>query len=103
MNDAKKTPELGAEITRRDFLGATLIGAGAALLDMPCPAASQGLGREWTGYGGVGDYRFSNGNTAEVVSAAHRVRDGAYDQGLGAVIDTGESYDIAVVGAGFSG
>jgi len=90
-------------ITRRDFLGATLLGSGAALLNMPCPAMAQDLGREWTGYGGVGDYRVSNGNTAEVVSAAHQVRDGVYDNGLGKVIDTGESYDALIVGAGFAG
>jgi spermidine dehydrogenase len=83
---------LGEDITRRDFIGATL----------PCPAAAQKLRRAWTGYGGAGDYRFSNGNTAEVVNAAHRVRDGAYDQGLAEVIDNGESYDVAVIGAGFS-
>jgi spermidine dehydrogenase len=93
---------LKRDITRRDFLGATLIGAGAALLDMPCPAAAQ-LGRPWTGYGGVGDYRFSNGNTADVVSSAHRIRDGLYDKGLRNVTDTGESFDAIIVGAGFAG
>ena len=106
MEKSKQRAELvslGAGITRRDFLGATLLGTGAALLNMPCPAAAQELGPEWTGYGGVGDYRFSNGNTAEVVGAAHRVRDGAYDKGLGEVIDTGESFDVVVIGAGFAG
>src|SRR5262249_37685946 len=66
---------LGDGVTRRDFLGATLLGTGAALLNTPCPAAAQGLGREWTGYGGVGDYRFSNGNAAAVGQSAHAIRD----------------------------
>jgi len=90
-------------ITRRDFVGTTLLGAGAALLAAPCPAVSQDLGRSWSGYGGVGDYRFSNGNTADVVGSAHRIRDGVYDQGLRNVIDTGESFDAVIVGAGFAG
>jgi len=96
-------PTLGREITRRDFLGATLLGTGAALLNMPCPAAAQELGRAWTGYGGIGDYRFSNGNTAEVMQSAHRIRDHAYDGGLSNVIDTAERYDVVIVGAGFTG
>jgi spermidine dehydrogenase len=92
-----------AEITRRDFIGATLIGAGVALLSLPCPAVAQELGRSWTGDGGVGDYRFSNGNTAEVVRSAHRIRDGVYANGLRNVIHTGESFDVIIVGAGFAG
>jgi spermidine dehydrogenase len=103
MTNTKDTTLLDVNITRRDFVGATLIGAGATLLSSPCPATSRELGRSWTGYGGVGDYRFSNGNTAEVVNAAHRIRDGAYPNGLGDVIETGETFDVAVVGAGFAG
>ena len=98
-----QTPLLNAGITRRDFVGATLAGAGAALLTSPCPAASQELGPAWTGYGGVGDYRRSNGNTADVVSSAHRIRDGAYEREPLDVIDTGELYDVVIVGGGFAG
>lgn len=94
---------LSARITRRDFVGTTLVGAGAALLHSPGLAASQELGPAWSGYGGVGDYRFSNGNTAEVVSAAHRVRDRAYEGELPNVIDTTEVYDVVIVGGGFAG
>jgi spermidine dehydrogenase len=92
-----------ASITRRDFIGATLVGAGAALLHAPSPADAQELGSAWTGYGGVGDYRFSNGNTAEVVSSAHKVRDAAYAAGAPSVIDTGELFDVVIVGGGFAG
>jgi spermidine dehydrogenase len=84
-------------------MGASLIGAGAILLGTPCPASARELGRDWTGYGGVGDYQFSNGNTASVVQSAHRIRDGLYDGSLPHVIDTGESFDAVVVGAGFAG
>jgi spermidine dehydrogenase len=92
-------------ITRRDFLGSTLLGAGAALLEGFTPAQILGASGEddWTGYGGIGDYRYSNGNTLEVLQAGHRMRDGAYDSLLANPIDTGETYDCAVVGGGISG
>jgi spermidine dehydrogenase len=93
---------LGTQITRRDFVGATLMGAGAMLLTQACPA-HQDLGRAWTGYGGVGDYRFSNGDTADVVQSAHRIRDDAYHGEHANVVDTGEQYDVVIVGAGFTG
>src|SRR2546430_1107685 len=98
-----KQSGLNRGITRRDFIGSTLIGAGAALLHAPCPAEAQRLGASWTGYGGVGDYRSSNGNTAEVVQSAHRIRDHAYEGGLSNVIETGEEYDVVIVGGGFAG
>ncbi len=69
---------MDSSITRRDFLGSTLLGAGAALLDGLTPAQLLGATGEddWTGYGGIGDYRHSNGNTLGVLQAGHRVRDG---------------------------
>ena len=106
---------LDRDITRRDFLGSTLIGSGAALLAATAPgllrpASAQtmavpltGLGPEWTGPGGVGDYARSNGNTHEVVNASHAVRNGDYAAQLRAASDTGETYDLVIVGAGFAG
>jgi spermidine dehydrogenase len=92
-------------ITRRDFLGSALLGAGAVLLEGVSPAQILGAGAEdgWTGYGGIGDYRHSNGNTLEVLQAGHRMRDGAYNSLLANPIDTGEIYDCVVVGGGISG
>jgi spermidine dehydrogenase len=92
-------------ITRRDFLGSTLLGVGAALLEGLTPAQLLGASGEddWTGYGGIGDYRHSNGNTLEVLQAGHRMRDGAYNSLLANPIDTGEIYDCVVVGGGISG
>jgi spermidine dehydrogenase len=106
MSTEKQTDgsSLSTQITRRDFIGTTLIGVGATLLTQACPARQgSGLGPAWTGYGGVGDYRFSNGNTADVVQSAHRIRDHAYDGALANIIDTGESYDVVIVGGGFAG
>src|SRR5690606_31521166 len=82
---------MGPGITRKDFFNATLLGVGGMLLHSAAPAellarlASSagssprgGAHQEdpWTGYGGVGDYARSNGNTRAVLEAAHRIRDG---------------------------
>lgn len=99
---------LEARITRKDFLNAALLGAGGALIASAAPAwAFQGRAQagadEWTGYGGIGDYAPSNGNTKTVMDAAHRVRDGVYAAMPAGVIDTGEMYDVVVVGGGIAG
>jgi hypothetical protein len=57
------------------------MGAGATLLSSPSPAAAQEFPKSWAGCGGVGDCRFSNGNTADVVRSAHRICDGVFDKG----------------------
>ncbi|MBK7902988.1 MAG: NAD(P)-binding protein [Proteobacteria bacterium] len=57
----------------------------------------------WYGYGGVGDYAVSHGNTPEVVSTAHRLRDGLIASSATNVIETGEVYDLIVVGGGIAG
>jgi spermidine dehydrogenase len=95
---------LGMEqpIHRRDFLNSTLLASGGALLSGLTPVQLRGAD-DWTGYGGIGDYGNSNGNTAEVMNAAHRIRDRVYDSLPVDVADTGEIYDCAVVGGGISG
>ncbi len=106
-------PSLPENITRKDFLNTALIGAGAALLGTPSPAAA-GLVRKiagsvesaatdpWTGPAGVGDYATSNGNTKAVLDAAHRIRDGAYPKAPKST-STGEIYDLVIVGGGITG
>src|SRR5262249_47668252 len=92
-------------ITRRDFLGSTLLASGAALLSGATPAqllAESGKD-EFTGYGGVGEYSTSNGNTLPVLQAGHSIRDGVYDPIPKDIVDTGETYDCVVVGGGISG
>src|ERR1700722_15647216 len=92
-------------ITRRDFVGNALLGSGAALLGMASPlalrpAAAQttglpmtGLGPDWAGPGGVGDYSNANANTWEMVNAAHGgVRNQEEDKFLASASDTGESF-----------
>src|ERR1700689_5791397 len=70
---------LHSAITRRDFIGSTLIGSGAMLLGAAAPAFAQGLSSAWNGYAGIGDYSRSTGNIASVVNAAHGIRDGIYE------------------------
>ena len=112
---------LSQSITRRDFVGATLLGSGAALLGMPSPLQAQaaqadrfklgrtlaapltGVGQDWTGPGGVGDYATANGNTHEDVNLAHGLRNADFAKLLAGAEDSGESYDLVVVGAGFAG
>ncbi len=93
---------MGQKITRRDYLNATLLGSGAALLAGVSPRELLARGAaEWDGYGGVGDYAHSNGNTWEVMAEGHRIRDGRVD--FGQAIDTKEMFDCVVVGGGISG
>lgn len=92
------------KIFRRDFLNNTLLAAGAALLDMPAPAAQpRALRDNFTGYGGVGDYAASNGDPWPVVAAGHKISQGAYTPLPADIADAGESIDLLVVGGGLSG
>lgn len=96
-------------ITRRDFLNGTSIGMGGMLLGLSAPSSHSSawgsrlsLDSNWYGYGGVGDYRLSHGNTPEVVANAHRL----WDQGFSVSFDqleTVEEYDYVVVGCGIAG
>jgi hypothetical protein len=90
-------------IFRRDLLNNALLAAGAALLDMPAPAQRPSARDTFTGYGGVGDYATSNGDPWSVVTAGHRISQGAYAQLPADIPETGESFDLLVVGGGLSG
>ncbi|MBB6520213.1 NAD(P)-binding protein [Pseudoteredinibacter isoporae] len=104
-----ETLGMNSKITRRDFVNASLVGTGTALIatsgipGLASRAQAQGLGADWTGPGGIGDYADSNGNTAEVVNAAHALRDGQFRSLPEDIIDTGEIYDVVSVGGGFAG
>ena len=109
---AEKALGLDQHITRRDFLNSTLLASGGLLLSSASPAqlvakqdnqSSDSVGDDWTGYGGVGDYANSNGNTTSVFEAGHRIRDGEFESLPANFVETGEVYDCAVVGGGISG
>ncbi len=93
---------LGMSIDRRDVLNSTLLAAGSLLLGSLSPLEL--LAKEdWTGYGGVGDYASSNGNTYEVMTSGHQLRDGAFQGAAAKPVETGEQYDCVIVGGGISG
>ena len=94
---------LAHSVTRRDFVNTTLIGAGAALLHTPNPAFTQKPPSGWNGYSGVGDFRHSNGETWDTMESAHAIRDAKFEGQDGKVIDTGQTYDLVIVGGGFAG
>src|SRR5215510_9665411 len=91
-------------ITRRDFLNGTLLASTGMLLGrhvrVPFGISPADA---WDGYGGVGDYAHAHGNVYDVITTAHRMRDGAFEQAIASATDTGETYDLVAVGAGISG
>ena len=111
----KHEPTKPLDISRRDFVNGVLVGSGAMLVGATgcsegpeattaaAPAAPTPDFHPWNGYGGVGDYATSNGNVESVREAAHLVRDGLTDAMMGDIEDTGEEYDLVIVGGGFSG
>ncbi len=106
--DARKQSSalgMNQEISRRDFMNATLLASGGALLGglTPHQLLAQ-MGKDnWTGYGGVGDYAESNGNTFEVMTAGHQIRDHVFADPPHEVEETGEVLDCVIAGGGLSG
>lgn len=92
-------------ITRRDFLGSTLLASGALLLESHSPAQllAGNTTDDWTGYGGIGEYSTSNGNTLSVLQAGHRLRDASPAALAANATDTEEIFDCVIVGGGISG
>ncbi|MDC0082091.1 NAD(P)-binding protein [Emcibacteraceae bacterium] len=109
MKKSNKNTLLSADISRRDFVNGALIGTGAALLNSTAPSNAMTHPKKkasihpWNGYSGVGDYARSNGNVASTMDAAHLIRDGLSIEMMEKVKDTGEEYDLVIVGGGFSG
>jgi spermidine dehydrogenase len=104
-NSRREDKSLGMDqrISRRDFLNSALLASGSLLMTSATPLQLLGEEDAWTGYGGVGDYSQSNGNTLEVLAAGHRIRDGEFDRLPANVVETGETFDCVIVGGGISG
>ncbi len=115
MSEKKTKLKLRSNITQRDFIGGTLAAVGGGMLILNVPflqscATPEGpykrigvFNDPWKGFGGVGDYAISNGNVASTRDAAHLVRDGFTKGLMGKTEDTGEEYDMVIIGGGFSG
>ncbi len=101
--------ELGLhqDITRRDFIYGSSLVMGGVMAGGAADAAEDGyafdVGPSWYGPGGVGDYATSHGNTPGVVAVAHDIRGGRFKSPLADASDSGELYDLVVVGGGFAG
>jgi spermidine dehydrogenase len=108
----KKDRELGMHcpITRRDFLNGVAIGVGGSLiggslLSDPLLAA---FGPDDFAPEKAADYyppalTGMRGNHDGSFTFAHRLRDGVSADSMGAAVQTGETYDLVVVGGGISG
>jgi spermidine dehydrogenase len=111
-DEQKKDRELGMhrEITRRDFLNGVAIGTSAALLTgslSPQHLLAAGALDEFAPEKAPDYYPPAKmgmrGNHDGSFTSAHRMRDGASPNSLGEAVETGESYDLVVVGGGISG
>jgi spermidine dehydrogenase len=99
---------MGAKITRRDFLNGVAVTVGAATLpnivppEMWAAAASDLEAQNSTGYypPRKSGLRGSHLGSFETM---HKVRDGAFWDDAPKAVDTGEVYDLVIVGGGISG
>ena len=90
-------------ITRRDFLNGMAIAIGASLL--PRNALNEATGAEAQGRPGYDPPTLTGmrGSQPGSFEIAHSLRDGTFWQSASKAKDTGESYDLVVVGGGISG
>ena len=90
-------------ISRRDFLNGTLLASAGLVFGHRSQTPNTSPADAWNGYGGVGDYARAHGNMYDVMTTAHRMRDGEFDRAISTAADTGETYDLVAVGGGISG
>lgn len=112
MHETKRHNDLGMdhEITRRDFLNGVAIGVGGSLLGSavrPEDLLAAGVLDDFV-LEKAPDYyppalMGMRGNHEGTYTFAHRLRDGEAPGSFGAAEDTGEHYDLVVVGGGISG
>lgn len=95
---------MGARITRRDFLNGVALTAGAAILpsEMWAAAAADLDAQGVPGYYPPGKTGL-RGDHAGSFETMHKVRDGAFWDDAPKAVDTGEAYDLVIVGGGISG
>jgi spermidine dehydrogenase len=100
--------ELGMDrpITRRDFLNGIAVCGGGAVAGSwlaGCGRAeTRPLGQDAAGYNPSAVTGMRGGHVGSF-ETAHQVRDGTFWQKAGSASNTGEVYDLVVVGAGISG
>ncbi|MGC1449229.1 MAG: NAD(P)-binding protein [Candidatus Sulfotelmatobacter sp.] len=109
MNDSRDR-ELGMhrKITRRDFLNGVAVTAGAAMMPWDLCAAGIGEGQAAVGPESAPSYyppalTGMRGSHPGSFDAAHSLRDGTFWDSAGKPEDSGETYDLIIVGGGISG
>lgn len=112
MDDFKQDKDLGMgrDITRRDFLNGMAIGVGGSLLGAavrPEDLLAAGILDDFAPEKAPDYYPPAlmgmRGNHDGTYTFAHRLRDGEAPDSFGSAEDTGERYDLVVVGGGISG
>jgi spermidine dehydrogenase len=99
---------MGASITRRDFLNGVALTAGAAIFptivppEMWAAAAADLEAQDVAGYYPPAKTGL-RGSHAGSFETMHKVRDGAFWDDAPKAVDTGETYDLVIVGGGISG
>ncbi len=114
MSDKSHDRELGMNrrITRRDFLNGVAVSIGALGLggvpdfaapvqDQPPAGAAHARGKAARFYPPA--LTGLRGSQPGCYDVAHSLRDGTFWEDAGTPVDTGETYDLIVVGAGISG
>jgi spermidine dehydrogenase len=92
---------MGSSITRRDFLNGVAVGIGGAMAGGWAPEAIAALAQESPYPPALSGLRGSHVGSFELL---HQLRDSAaFWKTAGPAADTGEQYDLVVVGAGISG
>jgi len=93
---------MGCPITRRDFLNGVAVTVGAALVPPHLLAALESDPERAANYypPALTGLRGSHVGSFET---AHQVRDGEFWKQAGKPVDTGETYDLVIVGGGISG
>jgi spermidine dehydrogenase len=109
MSQEKRDRELGMgrRITRRDFLNGVAVGIGALGSASVTGLVSGSEGAAQVGHPRPGFYPPAltgmRGNQPGAYDVAHALRDGTFWETAGTPTDTGETYDLIVVGGGISG
>jgi spermidine dehydrogenase len=109
MSDEKRDRELGMRcpISRRDFLNGVAAGVGSALAGESLLAAAAIRDDDFAPEKAAGydppALTGMRGNHDGTFTYAHRLRDGGKWDTIGPAAQTGETYDLVVVGGGISG
>ncbi len=94
---------VGRELPRRDFLNGVALGIGGALLPPQLLHALEGVAPEKAASYYPPALLGMRGSHDGSYAVAHNLKDGLFWESAPAALDTGERYDLVVVGGGISG